>query len=203
MKNYLFIFILLFIAHNFYGQDPIKQKEIGITFSSLNNFGLTYKSGTNTSLWRFNTIFATGNNQKNTSDSLITKQNSFGIGLRVGKEFRKLIAPKIELRYGVDLSFSVNQSKSENDYITTLKYETSYNTTTYSPGLNFVFGFNYLLGEHLALGIELMPGISYSTGTNTRTNISPSYNKTDKQDISTFSYGLNNQFAMLSLSYKF
>jgi len=203
MKNYLFIFILLFIAHNFYGQDPIKQKEIGITFSSLNNFGLTYKSGTNTSLWRFNTIFATGNNQKNTSDSLITKQNSFGVGLRAGKEFRKLITPKIELRYGVDLSFSVNQSKSKNVSLTSYKYETSQNITTYNPGLNLVFGFNYLLGDQLALGIELMPGISYSTGKYTQTAKTPSHFKTDKQDISNFSYGLNNQFAMLSLSYKF
>lgn len=203
MKNYLFIFILLFIAHNFYGQDPIKQKEIGITFSSLNNFGLTYKSGTNTSLWRFNTIFATGNNQKNTSDSLITKQNSFGVGLRAGKEFRKLITPKIELRYGVDLSFSVNQSKSKNVSLTSYKYETSQNITTYNPGLNLVFGFNYLLGDQLALGIELMPGISYSTGKYTQTAKTPSHFKTEKQDISNFSYGLNNQFAMLSLSYKF
>jgi hypothetical protein len=203
MKNFIFIFSILFFSYNLFSQESIKQKEIGITFYNLNSFGLTYKSGTNTSLWRFNTIFATGNNQKYTSDSVTTKQNSFGVGLRAGKEFRKLITPKFELRYGADLSFSVNQSKSKNVSLTSYKYETSQNITTYNPGLNLVFGFNYLLGDQLALGIELMPGISYSTGKYTQTAKTPSHFKTDKQDISNFSYGLNNQFAMLSLSYKF
>jgi len=64
--------ILLTIASTFSisAQEKTKQKEVGITFSNLNDFGLSYKFGNSNSVWRINTLFTSGSNIDRTNNNL-------------------------------------------------------------------------------------------------------------------------------------
>jgi hypothetical protein len=72
-------------------QETVKQKEIGLVFSNLDNFGLTFKTGTDKSLWRFNTLFISGSNMDNTADSLVNNQSNMGFGVKIVKSTAKFL----------------------------------------------------------------------------------------------------------------
>jgi len=202
MRKSLLILLGLSMSYTLMAQEPVKQKEIGLVFSNLDNFGLTYKTGTEKSLWRFNALFINGSNMENSADSLVDTRSSMGFGVRIGKEYRKKLADKLALRYGADVSFSYNQSKQEYDYKTVNGTDRKNERTTYQPGINLVFGLNYAFSDHFVLGVELLPGFSYTTGTSVDKNYYGSYDKELKSDISGFNYGLSNTSAVLSLSYR-
>jgi hypothetical protein len=183
--------------------EKVKQKEIGLVFSNLDNFGLTYKTGTEKSLWRFTTLFISGDNIEETEDSLLSKQNQLGFGVKIGKEYRKNIAQNLELRFGADLSFSYSHSKIELDDKTVNDFNRLREQSIYRPGVNLVFGFNYELSDNFVIGAELLPNFTYTTGSRTETNYYTYQNDEVKTDISGFSYGLSNSSALLSLVYRF
>jgi len=201
MKKLLLIFITLTMSAMVIAQEKSKQKEVGLVFSSLDNFGLTYKTGSEKSLWRFNTLFISGSSFKETADSLDYEQSNKGFGLKFGKEYRKVIIEKFEFRYGADISFSYNQSKNIVDDKSISDRDRTIEQTIYSPGINLVIGFNYVFKEHLVVGAELLPNFSYSTGKSKETGYT--YNNDVERNISGFSYGLSNTSALLSLSYRF
>lgn len=184
-------------------QEPEKQKEIGLVFSSFNNFGITYKTGTAKSLWRFSTLSISGDNMNQTQDSTIRKQNNFGFGIRAGKEYRKEIAKNLELRYGADLAFSFSQSKSNYDELSVRDHNGEDKESFYSPGFNLVLGLNYELNENLVFGVEILPYFAYSSTTSTSENNYDNYPLELKTEISRFRYGLSNNSVLLTLAYRF
>jgi hypothetical protein len=192
MKKTLLILICIALSYTMKAQETMKQKEAGLIFNSLNNFGLTYKTGTNKSLWRFNTLFINGNERKHTLDTVENVFSTLGFGLKIGKEFRKKIIPKFELRYGVDLSFAYSKYKNTQD-------DSESKSVTYKPGINLVFGLNYVIGENLVIGAELLPEFAYITGNITNKN----NGEEKKTDIKGFEYGLSNTSAMLTIAYRF
>lgn len=203
MKKALFILAALILPLSMMAQETPKQKEIGLTFTDLYSFGLTYKTGTEKSLWRFGTILIDGENYSQKADSSSRYDNTISCNLIVGKEFRKTLGKNLELRVGADLSFRYNRAKLENDDETVNNEDAVNEQTTYRPGMNLVFGFNYVINEHLAIGAEMLPGITYTTGTTTSTyNIYPVGQKKQSRDISTFSYGLSNGSVLLSIVYR-
>lgn len=202
MRKSLFILLSLSMSYFLMAQETVKQKEIGLVFSSLNSFGLSFKTGTNKSLWRFNTLLISGNNMDNTSDSSTSKQSNTGFSVKVGREYRKNIVDNLELRFGADLSFRYTQTKSNFDDKTVDDHDRLNEITTYSPGINLVFGFNYVINEKILLGAELLPSFNYVTGT----SVEKSYYNNDeetKHDISGFNYGLSNTSVLLSVAYRF
>ena len=203
MRKSLLILLCLSMSYFLIAQETLKQKEIGLVFSNLNNFGLTYKTGTNKSLWRFNTLFVSGNNLEETGDSLLNTQSNIGFGVKIGKEYRKEVIDNLQLRFGADISFRYSQSKSDYDDKTVNDYDRLYERTTYQPGFNLIFGFNYLLGDNLLIGAELLPRFSYTTGESVEKRYYSTDGKEMKSDISGFSYGLSNTSVLLSLAYRF
>lgn len=201
MRKSLIILLCLSMSYSLMAQETVKQKEIGLVFSDLNSFGISYKTGTNKSLWRFNTMAISGSNMNNTRDSLSSEQTSTGFSISLGKEFRKNIVDNLELRFGADLSFKYNQSKSNYDDKTVNNNDGYNESTTYSPGINLVFGFNYVINEKIVLGIELLPSINYVTGTSISEN--NSNNNQTKSDLSGFNYGLSNTSGLLTIAYRF
>ncbi len=192
MKKTLLILICIASSYYITAQETTKQKEVGLVFNSLNNFGVTYKTGTYKSLWRFTSLFVNGNDFKQTIDTIDNINNSFGFGLKFGKEFRKNINTNLEFRYGADISFTYSKSKQNVD---SRELERVY----YTPGFNLVFGLNYVLGENFIIGAELMPEIAYLTGTETR-----KYNgEEEKVDISRLSYGFDSSSVLITLAYRF
>ena len=165
MKKSLMFLLCFSFPYFLLAQESNKQKEIGLVFSSFDSFGLTYKTGTAKSLWRFNTLFINGSKTDKSSDLLDETQNAMGFGIKFGREFRKVVAGNLELRYGADISFSYAMSKNKHDDKTEADNDIINNQTTYRPGINLMFGLNYVLKDKLVIGAEIMPGITYTTGT--------------------------------------
>jgi hypothetical protein len=184
-------------------QESMKQKEIGLFFNNLDNFGLTYRTGSDKSLWRFNTLFISGNNMDETADSSVNKQNTMGFGFKFGKEYRKDIVKNLELRFGIDLSFTYSQSKYDYNDKTVDDDDRLDEQTTYRPGINLVFGLNYVINDRIVIGAELLPNFSYTFGTSTKKYSYINNGNEVKSDISGFSYGLSNTSALISLAYRF
>ena len=190
MKKSLLILLCLSLSYFLNAQETEKQKEIGIVINNLDNFGITYKIGTEKSLWRFNTLFLSGNNRDHDTESY----NRLGFGIGLGKEYRKGITDKLELRFGADLSFIYTQLKY--DYDDRIEEYTEYN-----PGIYLVFGFNFLLKDNFIIGAEILPDISYSTGVINEKYLDDGTEV--KTNFSGFNYGLSNNSALLSFAYRF
>jgi hypothetical protein len=179
-------------------QEKPKIKEVGIVFSNLDNFGLSFKIGNEKALWRINTLLIDGGNWEETMDSAVSKTSSIGFSFGVGREYRKTIAKNLELRYGADLSFGYHKNKLDfnyNDEHTRLSTR-----TFYGPRFNLVFGFNYVIKEKLIIGAEILPYFSYTFGSRV-----DEFSENDKRetDISRIDYGLSNTSIMLSIGYRF
>lgn len=199
------LLLLFFVSASYYlmAQEVVKQKEIGLIFSSLDNFGIAFRTGTDKSVWRFNTLILSGGNTENTADSLTQKQSSGGFGIAIGKEYRKKLVEKLELRFGADVSFNYSQYKLDYNDKTVNNYDRFNQQTTYSRGINIVFGFNYKLKDNLTIGAELLPNFTYTTGSLKEKYYYISNGDEIKSDISRISYGLSNTSALLSLVYRF
>ena len=197
------LLILLALSMSFYvmAQEKTKQKEIGLVFSSLNNFGLTYKTGTNESLWRYNLLLISGGKTEEIADSLTQKNSNMGFGIAFGREYRKIITEKLELKYGADLSFIYSQSENEITYKSTNGRDRLNKRTTYQPGINFILGVNYVINENLVIGADVVPRLKYIFGTSTDYNYY--VNDEVKSDVSGFYFGLSNSSVVLSLVYRF
>ena len=197
MKKLSMLILALMMFTVISAQEKIKQKEVGLVFNSLNKFGLTYKTGNQKSLWRFTTLFITGNYTESTVNDHIDSQSRNGIGFKFGKEFRKPITDKLDFRYGADLSFSYAYTYSKTSSSETIKH-------AYTPGINLVLGINYALNEHFIIGAELLPFFRYSVIKDTsKHEISDGEITEIDKDYKAISTGLDNSSAMLSLMYRF
>lgn len=203
MKKLLTILLCSSISYFVSAQQITKQKELGVIFNDLNNFGLTFKSGTMNSLWRFNTLLISGSNRSETSDSLTNKFKNKGIGLKFGKEFRKNIIEDLDFRYGGDVSFSYKQTTSDMNDKTINDDDRYQKSTTYEPGINLILGINYSINENVILGAEVLPGISYITGDIVEKVFYLNNGEEQKSKISGFNYGFSNTSALLTIAYKF
>ena len=148
---------LLVLAMTFtiicYAQDNPKQKEVGITMSNLNSFGLTFKIGKSTALWRINTLFIAGGESEEVADTTRVSFKSNGVNVQMGREWRSLVTDKFVLRYGVDFKFIY--SHSERVRFDTGTFRDSENfRTTYRYGFNIVLGMNYLITDRIFIGGE-------------------------------------------------
>ncbi|NQT76241.1 MAG: hypothetical protein HQ565_00905 [Bacteroidetes bacterium] len=178
-------------------QEKPKIKEVGVVFSNLDNFGLSFKIGNEKALWRINTLLINGGNSEENMDSVVSKTSSIGFGFGVGREYRKTIAKNFELRYGADLSFRyINQKSELNDN----EYNRSSTRTYYVPRFNLVFGFNYVIKEQFIIGAEILPYFSYTFGSRVD-EFSDDDNR--ETDISRIDFGLSNTSIMLSVGYRF
>lgn len=201
MSRTILIMMLLCMSLSVMAQEKSGQQEIGLAFSNLDNFGLTFKTGTRNAMWRLNTLLVSGSDIEEISESEENSQNTIGFGIGLGREYRKEIIEHLELRYGADLSFRYN--KTEQNRIDKLDTNNdSYSKRiTYQPGINLVLGLNYVINNTIVIGAELLPNFTYISGEQTQNDINS--NEEIKTDISGFSYGLSNTSALLTLSYRF
>ncbi len=199
MKNTLFIALLGVLPFLSQAQESAsKQKEVGLTFSSLNNFGLTFRTGSEKALWRFQTLIGTGNNQSEQLANGEEVRNQFNTAIGIGREMRKPVTDKLTARYGVDVAFNHNSFSIET---TDLQGDlTALDETTQNGfGANLVLGFNYALSDNLLLGAELLPHVTFYK--DTQKSLDPVTSEIDETDIDRVSYGMSNQSARLSLVY--
>ncbi len=200
MKRSMVAVVLVWVSLSGMAQESSPQKEVGLAFSSLNNFGLSFKTGTSQAMWRFNTLLISGSRIEEASGGIEDSQSTAGFAIKLGKEYRKVVAEQVEFRYGFDLSFGYNRTEynhTDKDFPSNNRHT---QRMTYQPGINLVLGLNYVINNNLVIGAELLPDFTYSTG---KTEDSFNNNTDTKKDISGFSYGISNQSALLTLAYRF
>ncbi|HEY3403741.1 MAG TPA: hypothetical protein VGK59_10165 [Ohtaekwangia sp.] len=198
MKKLLLLLVLPLVS-SLYAQEISKRKEVGLTFRSLDYFGITFRTGNNHALWRFNSIVLSGNSEKQSADSVESENSGSGFEFSIGREFRKGITEKLTLRYGADVSFGYSKSRNKTDDKSVVDDDYLSERYTYGPGVNLVIGLNYAISKDFTVGAEMLPSFQYRTGKATTDSY---YYPNVERDISAFSYGLYNSVT-LSLVYQF
>ncbi|MCX6305339.1 MAG: hypothetical protein NT040_10245 [Bacteroidetes bacterium] len=193
--------IFSFISFGVYAQQekPGHVNQFGINFSSLNSFGIHYKTGTEKTLLRLSLLtldLGAGKHWGRPADSLENKEISYGAGFRLGFEKHVTLAPKFDFIWGVEAgcNYSYQKQKTESKAIT---METS--AWWVSPLANLILGATCKVSDHVVIGAEITPGIIYSYGKATNTSM----DQTLEQTNSKFDFGFSNNYASLSLAYRF
>ena len=199
MKNLLLILMALFFSIPVLPQDKTTQKELGLQFNDLDNFGVTFKFGSSESLWRIDALILKGNERDKDLSYFDEHITNFGYSISFGKEYRQLIAQKIKLKYGFNALFEYNLNKefldSQSD-----RPDRKDKKVTYKPGIGFVLGIDYQVSESFSIGVEILPSFQYIIGKST-VNIHNGAQYKEKFDISGYEYGLNSSKVMVTMSY--
>lgn len=200
MAKSIFLLAMLVLAWNCsLSQDRIK--EIGLTLQGFDEFGINYKVGRPNALWRFNSAFITGGRSETSHTSYSDEtQTSFGIGVGIGREFRKPVVENLQLRYGADITFNYYTSESKQNHDDPY-YNKTTNRNQYRPGLAFVLGVNYLIKEKIIIGAEILPSIYYTTGNEVTDHNNPNEEDTHS-DFSNFGFQGSISSAVITLAYR-
>lgn len=198
MKNLIYITLCLFIVSGVQAQEKTKVSELGFTASNLDQFGITYRVGHEKAVWRFNTVLLDlAVREDDSGGGTVTNSTSLAASFSIGREWRKSLASKLELRYGADLSVGGRYVDAETDSPNGIT--TTEETTEIAPGLNAVIGFNYLITDRFLVGAEFLPGFRYSISETTEND--GFIDSTSER--SQFNFGIDNNAARLSLVYRF
>ena len=203
MKIFSITLVLTFLLGGLKSQEVKKYRELGVSTSTFNNFGITYRTGNENSIWRFNALVASSSRINESSDDYEFESNSFRSFLSVGKEKRKNISDKLALRYGVDARMSIeNRATKEVDNTSIEERINENKLTKYSPGINLVLGFNYEIAKNVLLGMEVHPAFTYSFGERNTTSINSQRTIEFNNDYSEISYGLRSNSLLLTVVIK-
>jgi hypothetical protein len=204
MKKSITLIMFIFLSIGLFAQEKIKQSETGFIFSNFDNFGLSFKKGSDKFMWRFNTLLlSTGVNKFSIDTSKVV---SFGFGLSIGNELRKGLNENFEFCFGYDLSYRHDYSKTSKDRsYSDLRY-TKNSTNGY--GFNFVLGANCVIKNQVVITLEILPGIIYSktsseSGIDIPGNTNSPSSKPKTQENKNFNFGFSNTSARLTVAYRF
>tara|TARA_R110001592_G_scaffold234658_2_gene492319 strand:+ start:52166 stop:52789 length:624 start_codon:yes stop_codon:yes gene_type:complete len=207
MKKILISFfaIVLMMPLGAQSQDAPKQREIGLIFTGLNSFGLTYRQGKAEALWRFRVANVSGGSDNSVGDSLSNRSQRFAADLMAGKEFRKTLDEHFTFRYGLDLGLGLrlNEANNENMFVNGSDQSTNA-SQLFTASMNLVLGFNYQLSDKFILGAEVLPSFGYTFGQQEFTYITSNRGaRTNVQDVSDWSYQMRLSSILLSAVYVF
>lgn len=200
MKNSSILLLIFIISISSFAQKTDKINEFGITTKGLSNFGITYRFGTEKSVWRINAVSSDGTFRLNNFDNRDYSENNFAVGFELGKENRTKLSDKFELRHGLDLGFHFRTIKNES-VENTGKIINDFTSHSYRPILNAVLGFNFVFSPSLLLGAEIQPGVSYELR-NVR-SYNQITNEYETQNQKYINYGFSSNFIRLSVVYRF
>ncbi|RKD86477.1 hypothetical protein [Mangrovibacterium diazotrophicum] len=187
-KNIVLILILIGCSFplSILAQDTQKHNEVGLRFSNLDNFGLTYKFGNQELRYRLSGIRVKHTNA-NINDTYEYKMNSWGAGLAFGIEKPVTINQQLDFYYGLELEGIYDKYKYDNEPYA------SGEVKNYWAYFNFIAGLSYRISDQIKFSAELTPAFYY--------NKSDTYD--DEQTRESFGFGLSNDAAVLTLSYCF
>lgn len=193
-KTLLLIVIMLFTVSVIIAQETTspKKHEIGITFSSFNNFGMVYKTG------KKNTLFRARLLALNLQLSNIDNIKNYGAGICLGFEKRFSIVKNLSFVAGLDAGIQYTFSKW-NKKGDIHAYEEDSRRWTIRPTVNAVIGFAYTIKEALVISAELYPAVAYSFTREKGTSNGTDYEWTGKD----FEFGFTNSTAGITIAYRF
>lgn len=202
MKKTLFTLLIILCSTSLsFAQDKVKVREIGLTTSNLDNFGLTFRKGNEKSVFRFNLLNTSisKDNLPDLQDDELTS-STFGLGLRLGNEWRSPVSEKFELRTGFDLGYLYDQTKVERTDELTQNVNEEVTLRTTEASINFVFGFNFMVSQNFILGGELLP--AYTLRNSELTSRQGTVESTEPLEDA-ISFDLNSSSLNLSFVYRF
>ena len=179
---------------------PTRIHQAGIQFSSLNAFGLQYKTGKNNMLCRMSTLvidLGSTNKYGRDQDSVEVKMKSAGIGIRGGFEKKVAITPEFDFLWGLEAGIAFNMVKSKNSNY--YQYD-EFKRSNVEPGLYAVLGFSWAIREKLILGAEITPGFWFSIGKETYSNKGEVYQENNVREVN---LGFSSSAAAVSVAYRF
>ncbi|MDW3191386.1 MAG: hypothetical protein R8G66_03450 [Cytophagales bacterium] len=203
MKSERYVFLITLFAgtlvYPVMAQEKTKIHEVGVAFSDLNRFGLTYRVGKENKRWRFNLIQSNIEERESSDDNSIFQSERFDVDLGVGREIRKLLSDKLYLRYGLDLTLGYSRDKTlrfgrqdrENDSLSKSK--------GWSVAASFVGGLNYEFNDHLLMGMAILPSFGYSESQSER----DSAGSISNNESSGYFFRLSSGGALVSVIYTF
>lgn len=127
---------------------------------------------------------------------------SIGLSLSLGREWRKSLGDMFELRSGFDLGFGYSTGLNIIDRPDDEFYRER-GSTNYTPRVNGVFGFNFIFSESLVLGFELQPFVSYNFNTTYDKTILNNQEQMTEQEQDEIRMGASTNSVLLSLAYRF
>lgn len=202
------IFIALasvMMSVSLFAQQPNCIKEIGLSFSSLDNFGLTFKFGREKSPWKIGAfkISDTWAKEKainlNGIELMNINQKSKGLGLQIGKEFRNRIIDNVFFTYGPDYNltnYSMELKEQSNEIS---EYEINYDIKYNIHELGFNLGLTYVYNDKIVLQAFMVPGIYYMKASG---KFEEGNNLIESINQKGIEYSLNNNMVM-SIAYRF
>ena len=180
-------------------EKPLRIHQVGINFSSLNSFGLHYKTGSEKTLLRLSLLSLNLGNNANwgrAEDSVDVKAQNYGAGFRIGFEKHVPIIKKFDFIWGLETGCSYFYERQKIEMPYNDRDHTSWNITSM---VNLILGATYTISDHFVFGAEITPGIHYTYGKSK--NVYPE--SSVEQTNSSFGFGFSNNFASLSLAYRF
>jgi hypothetical protein len=177
-----------------------KHHELGFTFSSLNGFGLRYKTGSDNNLFRITAMQLFGHHDDTygrEQDSIDYKDRYYGANLEAGWEHRFEVAPSFFIALGADAGFTYSRTE-HNSYVGTNENWTKRNT--FGPSISLVTGATYVVKNRLVLSAEISPSVMYSR---TIAETSNADGVQQKLTTNAWSANLSTVNANLTVAYRF
>ena len=156
-KSILIAISLLTISTCVSAQSPVtKVREFGVNLSGT-QFGIRYKGGNESTLFRVTLSSLLANNNWYKTESGKSTVSNHGVGLNFGFEKRKSMSEKINLYIGSDILTSIVTGKNEFE---PSNYSTS--SLTLSTGIGMVLGVNFSITDRVSVSTEVVPSVRYS-----------------------------------------
>jgi len=180
---------------------PGRIHEPGISFTSLNGFGITYKTGSEKTLFRIKTALLNMNfgGSKNTNNSSTheTKNTQLGVGFALGFERRIPIAGNFFFSSGLDLSGTYTWGRSKPDGTGWITENSGFIT-----GLGVVIGFGVAIKSKVVISAEIVPGIFYTWVKYTESQTGSTDTETINQSQN-LGFSFNSNSAGITVAYRF
>ncbi len=146
-KKLCLLLPILLLTYSTFAQ---KSQELGVTFSSLNNFGIVYKKQLKKETRYLRLSGA------NFNLSIVDVRNfSIGAGVAIGWENRKAINEKFNFIHGADVGMKFNFNEVSDDFIGVI-----------STSFGYILGVQYRLNDNFYINLETIPKIGFSMVTN-------------------------------------
>ncbi len=170
MKGILVLFILSFLSATYFSQEKMKVQEVGLSFYNFQNYGMHYKIGDGTNMWRFRVL--TGGISFEGDDFI---SRAF-VSTAIGRERRKEIAPNFNFVSGIELNSSYYFEVPDPLSSTISSYY-----RVFSLGVAGIIGVRYEINDKFYAGAEMLPNITYNRynyGTITENNLGLNFSST-------------------------
>lgn len=188
-----------------FAKQPDCVKEIGLSFSSLDNFGATFKFGREKSPWKIGAFTLSDQWVKEKTFNLDglelinMNQNYKGLGLQIGKEFRNKIIDNVYFTFGPDynlINYSMGYKEQENEIS---DHKINYNIKYYIHEFGFNLGVTYVYNDKIVLQAFMIPGIYYMKASG---KFEEGNNLIESINQKGIEYNLNDNL-VLSVAYRF